>query len=54
MKNQKEPEVAVGIVSGKQIRFTLNGPYAVQGTEFTGAQSVEISGKDIVEWQYVR
>ena len=48
MKNQKEPEVAVGIVSGKQIRFTLNGPYAVQGTEFTGAQSVEISGEKIL------
>ena len=48
MKNQKEPEVAVGIVSGKQIRFTLNGPYAVQGTEFTGAQSVEISGGRIL------
>ncbi len=48
MKNKKEPEVAVGIVSGEQIRFTLNGPYAVQGTEFTGAQSVEISGEKIL------
>ena len=31
-----------------KIRVTLNGPYAVQGTEFTGAQSVEISGEKIL------
>ena len=48
MKNEREPEVTVGIVSGEQVRFTLNKPYVAQGIEFMGAQSVEISDGKIL------
>ncbi len=37
---QKEPAVKVGIVSAKQIRFTLNGPYSAKGEVIEGEQEV--------------
>lgn len=55
MKNEKEPEVTVGIVSGELIHFALNKPYAVRNEQITdvrnverGGQSVEISGGRIL------
>ena len=37
---QTEPLVKVGIVSAKQIRFTLNGPYSAKGEVIEGEQEV--------------
>ena len=37
---QHEPLVKVGIVSAKQIRFTLNGPYSAKGEVIEGTQEV--------------
>ena len=39
----KEPQVAVGIVSGKTIRFSLNMPYMAKGESIEGEQLVEFS-----------
>ena len=39
----KEPQVAVGIVSGKTIRFSLNMPYMAKGESIEGEQVVEFS-----------
>jgi len=39
----REPSVAVGIISGQQIVFTLNAPYAAKGAAITGQQTVEFS-----------
>ncbi len=38
-----EPMVAVGIVSGKSIRFSLNKPYTAKGKSIEGEQVVEFS-----------
>ena len=37
---RKEPEVSVGIVSGEEIRFSLNKPYLAKGREISGEQVV--------------
>lgn len=39
----REPDVAVGIVSAKTIRFRLNKPYLAKGEEIEGGQLVEFS-----------
>ena len=38
-----EPQVAVGIVSGKTIKFSLNKPYVAKGESIEGEQVVEFS-----------
>ena len=40
---KKEPNVSVGIVSGREILFTLNSPYMAKGEEIVGEQRVEFS-----------
>ena len=37
----KQPQVAVGIVSGARISFSLNAPYMAKGSLITGEQQVE-------------
>ena len=44
-----EPQVSVGIVSGEQIRFTLNGRYAVGQTPIWGAQSAHVAN-GLIRW----
>lgn len=44
-----EPQVSVGIVSGEEIRFTLNGRYAVGQTPIWGAQSAHIAN-GLIRW----
>ena len=39
----KEPEVKVGIVSGRKIHFSLNKPYLAKGETVIGEQEVEFS-----------
>ena len=39
----KEPVVSVGIVSGQEIKFSLNTPYNAKGMELTGEQVVSFS-----------
>ena len=39
----KQPQVAVGIVSGARISFSLNAPYMAKGSLITGEQQVEFS-----------
>ncbi len=39
----KQPDVAVGIVSGQEIRFSLNKPYLAKGETVIGEQVVEFS-----------
>lgn len=39
----KEPVVSVGVVSGRQVAFSLNAPYTAKGDTFTGEQLVEFS-----------
>lgn len=46
----KEPQVTVGIVSGKHIAFSLNGRYAVGGHEFAGTQEVSLVN-GLIRWQ---
>ena len=41
--NAKEPNVTVGIISAKQITFTLNSPYVAKGEIITGEQTVEFA-----------
>lgn len=41
--SKEEPEVAVGILSGQRIAFTLNTPYTAKGETIEGGQSVEFS-----------
>ena len=43
LQGSKEPTVAVGIVSGQKISFTLNTPYTAKGELLTGQQTVELS-----------
>ena len=43
VKYTKEPDVAVGIVSGEEIHFCLNKPYLAKGEEITGPQVVTIA-----------
>ena len=38
--NGKQPDVTVGIVSGQEIRFSLNKPYLAKGETVTGEQVV--------------
>lgn len=38
-----EPEVKVGIVSGRRITFSLNAPYSAKGEQVEGEQVVELS-----------
>ena len=38
----KEPDVAVGIVSGEKITFALNTPYTAKGEKIIGEQTVEL------------
>ncbi len=42
-KKGKEPEVSVGIVSGKSIKFALNSPYSAKGETIEGEQTVELN-----------
>jgi SpoIID/LytB domain protein len=42
-KMGEEPQVSVGIVSGQQIVFCLNGDYAAKGETITGIQTVELA-----------
>ena len=44
-----EPQVSVGIVSGEEIRFTLNGRYAVGETPIWGAQSAHVAN-GLIRW----
>ena len=39
----EEPDVAVGIVSGEKISFSLNDAYTAKGEKITGNQEVELS-----------
>ncbi len=39
----KQPDVTVGIVSGQEIRFSLNKPYLAKGETMVGEQVVEFS-----------
>jgi len=39
----KQPDVAVGIVSGQKIEFTLNSPYSAKGEIIQGPQTVEFA-----------
>ena len=39
----QEPNVAVGIVSGQKIEFSLNAPYTAKGETIEGKQTVEFS-----------
>ena len=39
----KQPDVTVGIVSGQEIRFSLNKPYLAKGETVTGEQVVKFS-----------
>lgn len=43
LKDRKEPEVCVGIVSAQKIRFRLNTPYLAKGEQIEGDQLVEFS-----------
>lgn len=43
MKFKKQPTVAVGIVSGEKIHFSLNKPYMAKGEQIEGEQMVEFS-----------
>ena len=43
VKKGKEPEVSVGIVSGKCIKFALNAPYSAKGETIEGEQTVELN-----------
>ncbi len=45
-----EPQVSVGIVSGEEIRFTLNGRYAVGQTPIWGAQSAHVAN-GLIRWK---
>ena len=42
-RSGKEPEVSVGIVSGKVIKFALNAPYSAKGETIEGEQTVEFN-----------
>ena len=42
-QKQKEPVVAVGIVSGEHIVFTINAPYTAKGETISGQQEVAFS-----------
>ena len=50
MQYTTEPQVSVGIVSGAEIRFTLNGRYAVAGQPVSGAQVATIAN-GLIHWQ---
>lgn len=45
-----QPDVSVGIVSGKRIRFTLNGPYLAKGEQQLGEQEVAFS-EGAIRWR---
>ena len=38
-----EPQVTVGIVSGREVKFTLNAPYEAKGDQVTGPQTVSFA-----------
>ena len=42
-KSQEQPTVKVGIVSGQEIHFALNGPYMAKGESIQGEQTVAFS-----------
>ncbi|MBE6260101.1 MAG: DUF4922 domain-containing protein [Prevotella sp.] len=42
-KMKEQPNVAVGIVSGQKIEFSLNAPYTAKGETIEGKQTVEFS-----------
>ena len=44
----KVPHVTVGIVSGEEIRFTLNAPYIAKGATLTGEQTVKVSDGSVL------
>lgn len=50
MQYTTEPQVSVGIVSGAEIRFTLNGRYTVAGQPVAGAQVATIAN-GLIHWQ---
>ena len=41
--DKKEPTVKVGVLSGQQIRFSLNSTYTAKGETLTGEQTVELT-----------
>lgn len=41
--DRKEPNVTVGILSGRHIRFSMNAPYSAKGETIVGEQEVELS-----------
>ncbi|MDO5446645.1 MAG: DUF4922 domain-containing protein [Prevotellaceae bacterium] len=43
IKITDEPNVTVGIVSGKKITFSLNNPYTAKGEDIEGLQTVEFA-----------
>ena len=48
MKYLHEPDVMVGIVSGKEIHFSLNAPYTIKGKKVEGAQVVSYADGGIL------
>ena len=45
---RQEPVVSIGIVSGEEIRFQLNGTYTIGNKEVTGKQTVKLKGGQIL------
>ena len=48
MKFEKVPHVTVGIISGEEIRFSLNTPYTAKGETIVGEQTVKHSEGSIL------
>ena len=45
----KEPQVTVGIMSERQIRFVFNGTYLANGVPVSGEHEAHTDGKQIPE-----
>lgn len=48
LKYEKVPHVTVGIISGEEIRFSLNSPYVAKGETIVGEQTVKHSEGSIL------
>ncbi len=48
VKNGRQPDVSVGIVSAAKIHFILNKPYTAKGETVVGPQTVEFAGGAIL------
>ena len=44
----KEPQVTVGIMSERQIRFVFNGTYLANGVPVSGEHEAHTDGKQIL------